>query len=196
MASCSARAGRTAGHALSQGEAARTPAVLTGPAQRWRPQMGRWSSTAVLRSGACKRQVPSVSWRVANRTSRHAARPPAYGGHGRPPTRGLLVRPLPRKRKGHLLAATPADHAEVWSAGGQTFRADYWYELVLPHATSNAETFDVVVIYDPDYAEPLLLITSLRLAAAVLRDLYLDRWPIEQLPLAAKQLIGAERQWV
>jgi hypothetical protein len=130
-----------------------------------------------------------------NFTARRA-RPPAYSGHGRPPTRGLLVRPLARKRKGHLLAATPADHTEVWSAGGQPFRADYWYELVLPNAAANAETFDVVVIHDPDYAEPLLLITPLRLAGAVLRELYLDRWSIEQLPLAAKQMIGAERQWV
>jgi hypothetical protein len=38
--------------------------------------------------------------------------------------------------------------------------------------------------------------SSFRLAAAVLRELYLDRRPIEQLPLAAKQLVGAERQWV
>ena len=29
-----------------------------------------------------------------------------------------------------------------------------------------------------------------------MRDLYRDRWPIEQLPLAAKQLLGAHRQFV
>src|SRR5205823_9797890 len=29
-----------------------------------------------------------------------------------------------------------------------------------------------------------------------LRDLYLDRWPVEQLPLAAKQLLGTARAFV
>ena len=29
-----------------------------------------------------------------------------------------------------------------------------------------------------------------------MRDLYRDRWPVEQLPLAAKQMLGAARQFV
>jgi hypothetical protein len=38
--------------------------------------------------------------------------------------------------------------------------------------------------------------TPLALAPPALRDLYRDRWPVEQLPLAAKQLLGAARQFV
>lgn len=53
-----------------------------------------------------------------------------------------------------------------------------------------------LVIYDPRYQEPLLLATSLDRSPQVLRALYRDRWPIEQLPLAAKQMIGAARQFV
>src|SRR5206468_2820104 len=34
------------------------------------------------------------------------------------------------------------------------------------------------------------------LSPQVLRDLYRDRWPVEQLPLAAKQMLGAARQFV
>ncbi|MBI3972691.1 MAG: hypothetical protein HY332_15545, partial [Chloroflexi bacterium] len=36
----------------------------------------------------------------------------------------------------------------------------------------------------------------LALTPRALRDLYRDRWPVEQLPLAAKQLLGAARQFV
>ncbi len=145
-----------------------------------------------LQAAAAKRYVARGA---LNFTARRA-QPPPFAGRGRPPTRGLLVRPLPRQRKGHVLAATPPDHSEVWTEGGQSFRADYWYDLVLPKAATDAEHFTVVVIHEPDHTEPLLLITNLRLPAAVLSALYRDRWPIEQLPLVAKQLIGADHQWV
>ena len=121
---------------------------------------------------------------------------PAYQGRGRRPTYGLKVRPLPRRYKGKTLAATAPDHTESWSENGYTLRADWWYDLVLSDARPGAPTFHVVVIHDPRWREPLLLLTNLRAAARIVRDLYHDRWPIEQLPLVAKQLIGAERQWV
>ena len=41
-----------------------------------------------------------------------------------------------------------------------------------------------------------MLATPLPLSPRATRDLYRDRWPIEQLPLAAKQMIGAARQFV
>lgn len=37
---------------------------------------------------------------------------------------------------------------------------------------------------------------SAELPARVVNELYRDRWPVEQLPLAAKQMIGAGRQFV
>ena len=36
----------------------------------------------------------------------------------------------------------------------------------------------------------------LRLSGPALRGLYRDRWPVEQIPLAAKQMLGGARQFV
>jgi hypothetical protein len=54
----------------------------------------------------------------------------------------------------------------------------------------------VVAVHDPRYREPLLLATMLPVTPQELRALYDDRWTVEQLPLAAKQMIGAARQFV
>ena len=54
----------------------------------------------------------------------------------------------------------------------------------------------MVALHDPRHREPLVLATPLPLPPRALRDLYRDRWPVEQLPLAAKQLLGAGRQFV
>jgi hypothetical protein len=136
---------------------------------------------------------------LKNMTARRAE-PPAYGGRGRPPKYGDLVRPLARRRKGQEIAATPPDQATTWtehdSDGDRTLRAQQWTGLVVPDAAPGSPTFTVVAISDPAYLEPLLVATSLALSPQVLRELYRDRWPIEQLPLAAKQMLGAARQFV
>ena len=49
---------------------------------------------------------------------------------------------------------------------------------------------------DPAYAEPWVLATNLPLAAADVLAFYHARWPVEQVPLTAKQLLGAQRQFV
>ena len=67
---------------------------------------------------------------------------------------------------------------------------------MLPDAAPGSPTFTVVAISDPAYTEPLLVATPLALTPQVLRELYRDRWPVEQLPLAAKQMLGAARQFV
>lgn len=121
---------------------------------------------------------------------------PAYRGKGRRPTRGELVRPLPRVRKGRLYEATPPDEVVTWQEDEYTLRAEVWRDLVLPEAAPGSPTFQVIAIYDPRYDEPLLLALPLPLTPPVARDLYRDRWPIEQLPLAAKQMLGAHRQFV
>jgi hypothetical protein len=121
--------------------------------------------------------------------------PPAYPGRGRPPTRGVLVRPLPRTYRGHTIAATPPDAVTTWCEDGVTLRAETWSELVLPHAAA-APVFTVVAIHDPRHPTPLLLASSVALTPQAARALYADRWPVEQLPLAAKQLLGAERSFV
>jgi hypothetical protein len=78
------------------------------------------------------------------------------------------------------------------------FRAEFWYDLVLPNvkASPDAETFHVVAIYDPRYKDPWLLACPIKLTGPALRALYRDRWPIEQVPLSAKQMIGSVRQFV
>ena len=75
-------------------------------------------------------------------------------------------------------------------------RAEVWTDLVLPDAAPGSPTFTVVAIHDPRYREPLLLATPLALPPQAVRALYRDRWPVEQLPLAAKQMLGAARQFV
>ncbi len=130
-----------------------------------------------------------------NFTARRAS-PPPYRGRGKPPRRGALVRPLARQRSGRTYAATPPDELVFWREGRRTLRAAVWRDLVLPDAPPGSPTFQVLAIHDPRYQEPLLLATPLRLAPPVARALYRERWGVEHLPLAAKQMIGAERQFV
>jgi hypothetical protein len=132
---------------------------------------------------------------VRNFTARRAS-PPPYRGRGKPPTRGEVVRPLARQRAGRTYRATPPDEIVFWTEGRRTLRAEVWRDLVLPDAPVGSPTFQVLAIHDPRYREPLLLATPLPLAPAVARALYRDRWSVEQLPLTAKQMIGAERQFV
>jgi hypothetical protein len=138
--------------------------------------------------------------RLLKNVTARRAEPPAYPGRGRPATRGGLVRPLARTRAGRAIAATPPDQVTSWRErardGDRTLRAELWTGLVLPDAAPGSPTFTVVAIYDPAYTEPLLVATPLALSPRELRDLYRDRWPVEQLPLAAKQMLGAVRQFV
>ena len=53
-----------------------------------------------------------------------------------------------------------------------------------------------MAIHDPRHRAPLLLVTPLPLTPRQARDCYRDRWPVEQLPLAAKQMLGAARRFV
>jgi hypothetical protein len=144
----------------------------------------------------------ATAWvtRLLKNVTARRADPPPYPGRGRPATYGDLVRPLARRRKGREIAATPADQVTHWTehggAGDRLLRAERWTGLVLPGAAPGSPTFTIVAISDPAYTEPLLVATPLALPPPVLRELYRDRWPVEQLPLAAKQMLGAARQFV
>jgi hypothetical protein len=117
---------------------------------------------------------------------------------GRKPSYGALVRPLPRKRKHKTLPATPADETHTWQVDGRTLRAEIWRDLVLPTQVPTQEnpTFDVYAIYDPRFLQPWLLATPLKLCPQSVRAIYSDRWPVEQVPLSAKQMVGTHRQFV
>jgi hypothetical protein len=129
-----------------------------------------------------------------NFTARRATLP-AYQGKGRKPVRGALVRPLPRTYKGRTIAATPPDRHETWQLRpGPTslsLHAAFWDNLVCAKERPGAPTFSTVLIHDPRFDEPLLLHTSLPLTGAHLQAFYRDRWPVEGLPLTAKQMLGA-----
>src|ERR687887_1620776 len=76
-----------------------------------------------------------------NVTARRATLP-AYQGKGRKPTRGALVRPLPRTYKGRTIAATPPDRHETWQLRlGPTslsLHAAFWDDLVCTDAQPGA----------------------------------------------------------
>lgn len=146
------------------------------------------------------KEVPRYVVKLAKNFTARRSQPPDYAGKGRPPQLGPIVRPLARSYAGHQIPATPPDRRETWEEDEVTIRADVWDKLVLKSTTakdmSAAPTFSVMAIHDPRFTRPLLLATSLPTAARDVLQLYLDRWPIEQLPLAAKQMIGAHRAFV
>jgi len=136
--------------------------------------------------------------RLANNfTARHNVLP-EYCGAGRPAVYGELVRPLARMYKGKSLTATTPDETHSWVEDGHILRAETWRNLVLPDCAPNAhnQIFDVYAIYDPSFGTPWLLATPVVLKPISVRNIYKDRWPIEQIPLSTKQMIGSHRQFV
>ena len=122
---------------------------------------------------------------------------PEYKGKGRHPEYGKLVRPLARTYKDKKIEATPPDRVATWTENGVELRAEFWDDLVLPDVKVNPDalTFFVAAIYDPRYKDPWLLASPINLKGPSWRGLYQDRWPIEQAPLAGKQMIGGVRQF-
>lgn len=149
---------------------------------------------AALQAAQIKRAVVRLA---ANVTARRNY-PAAYKGRGRRPVYGLIVRPLARSYKGRSIPASPADFSETFEYEGRTIKVNGWYDLILPGVVPGPanDTFDIYVFDDPLYQTPLLLATTLRLRPATSFGLYQDRWPVEQVPLAAKHMIGAHRQFV
>jgi hypothetical protein len=130
-----------------------------------------------------------------NFTARRAYLPEGKGV-GRPTEYGDIVRPLERTRKDKRIAATPPDRTLAWQEDEHILRADFFDDLVSSFAKPGALVFHCIVIHDPHYLEPLLMLSALKLSAPAARNLYRDRWPIEQVPLVAKQMLGAARQFV
>lgn len=124
--------------------------------------------------------------------------PAPYCGKGRIPIYGERLRPLERSYKGKTIAASIPDRVEHWIENGVTMQAEIWDDVILPGVIpgSGTKPFQVYAIHDPAYATPWLLATPLKLKAATVKAMYHDRWPVEQIPLAAKQMVGAHRQFV
>lgn len=136
--------------------------------------------------------------RLATNFTARRNQPLPYSGRGRKPIYGEKVRPLARSYKGKLIPASRPDRVETWTADGVAVQAEIWDDLILPGVIPGpqAKTFQVYAIHDPAYKTPWLMATPLRLKAATVKAMYQDRWPVEQIPLAAKHVVGAHRQFV
>jgi hypothetical protein len=123
---------------------------------------------------------------------------PASKGRGRPPTRGTLVRPLARKWRDRTLPATPPDVTTSFIFEGRTITACGWLDVMRAdlNVADDHERYSIWVFTDPLFKTPLVLGANLAVTPEVIFTLYLDRWPVEQIPLVAKQLLGCQRQFV
>lgn len=137
--------------------------------------------------------------RMASNSTARRNRLPEYKGRGRKPEYGELVRPLERKRKDKTIAASQPDVESHFVHDGRKIVVHAWSQLVLPQTcvAADAPTFSIYVFHDPLYKQPLVLASNLgKIKAETAYHLYRDRWPVEQPPLAAKQMIGLHRQFV
>jgi hypothetical protein len=136
--------------------------------------------------------------RLATNFTARRNQPLPYAGKGRKPVYGEKIRPLERSYNGKIIPASSPDRVETWTEAGVAMRAEIWEDLILPGLIPGpqAKAFRVYAIYDPAYNTPWLLATPLDLKAATVKAMYRDRWPVEQVPLAAKQMVGAHRQFV
>ncbi len=116
-----------------------------------------------------------------------------YSGRGRHPKQGSIVRPLARSYRGKTIAATEPTRREQFVYQGRVLQVAFWEDLVVAGC---ALVFRCCVIRDPRYQTPWVLLTSLSVSGESLWRLYRERWPIEQVPLAAKQMLGGCRSFV
>jgi hypothetical protein len=132
-----------------------------------------------------------------NITARRNQLPP-YKGRGRRYKFGVLVRPLPRRRKGKPIDGSPADSLETFTYQERIIAARGWHNLVRSdqHVSSTSPTFSIWVIDDPAYEDPWVLATNVACSAGQVYRLYVSRWPVEQIPQVSKQLLGLQRQFV
>jgi hypothetical protein len=87
---------------------------------------------------------------------------------------------------------------EIVVVKGRTLRVEIWRDLVLPKTSPDPanSTVDVYAFHDPAFKHPWLLACSVKLRFESVHALYIDRWPVEQIPLSAKQMLGTQRQFV
>ena len=158
---------------------------------------------SVLDAGFKIRQLQAAGierylMRLAKNFTAHRNEVAPYKGQGRHPTYGEIVRPLARTYKDNQIPGTPPDETMSWDEDGRQIVAEVWRNLVLPGVVPDpqAETFDAYAIHDPKFESPWLLACPIKLNPRSIRDIYADRWPVEQIPLSAKHMVGAHRQFV
>jgi hypothetical protein len=122
---------------------------------------------------------------------------PEYKG-GRRAEYGEIIRPLARSYNGKQTEATPPDSTDFFEEDGVEIKVEYWDGVVLREdkVSSDNQLFWIVAIHSPHYEEPWLFAIPFPIDAKDAFHIYINRWPIEQPPLASKQMIGAHRQFV
>lgn len=152
------------------------------------------ASIADMQAARIERYVVRMA---LNCTARRNRLPPRKA-RGRPPEYGELIRPLPRTWKDRIIPASPPDVETHFQFEGRTIRVHGWREVVRSDqkVAADNETFSIWVFFDPLYRDPLVLGTNVVAQPGTIFRLYLDRWPVEQVPLVAKQLLGLQRQFV
>ncbi len=134
--------------------------------------------------------------KAVNCTARRNVLPP-YKGRGARPKYGVLVRPLTRRHRGREIAASEPDETVCFSWQRRHIRAQLWHGLVRSdQKVAEQDTFSLMVFFDPRYQHPLVVAVSVPLSAKAVYRAYQDRWPVEQIPLATKQMLGCHRSFV
>lgn len=131
-----------------------------------------------------------------NCTARHNELPPRKP-KGRAPEYGKLVRPLSRTWKDRTIPATAPEMETHFDFEGRVIQVKGWQDVVRSDqkVAAENETYTIWMFVDPLYQDPLILGTNVVAKPRIIFCLYLDRWPVEQVPLVAKQLLGLERQF-
>jgi hypothetical protein len=170
--------------------------TLTQAAARLQPQEALLTDAGFELSELLDARVARFVARQATNFTARRNSLPAYRG-GRRAVYGEVVRPLARTYRGKTIAATRPDRVMRWKEGGHKIVAHSFDNLVLSDAAPGTAAFWCVIIFDPRYQTPMVLVTNLPVRSA--RNvwlLYRDRWPIEQIPLAGKQMLGAAHSFV
>ena len=143
-------------------------------------------------------QIKQAVVRLASNSVAQRNYAKAYKGRGRRPIYGDTVRPLARSYKGQSIPATAADDSDEFEYEGRIIKVKIWYDLILSGLlpAPDNDNFHIYLFEDPLYHDPLLLAATLRLQPRSSFSLYQDRWPVEQVPLGAKQMIGLHRHFV
>lgn len=150
-------------------------------------------------------RVPRFVLRMAKNCSLRRNRlPPLKGKGGRRREYGATVRPLARTYSGQAIAASEPDVCDRFTVideqSGQevTVHCHGWHGLVRldQKVAAHNEPVSIWVFFDPRFRDPLVLATNIAAAAQATYHLYRDRWPVEQPPLVAKQMLGLQRHFV
>jgi len=119
---------------------------------------------------------------------------------GKKAVHGKKVRVLPGTYRDKQIEATKEDVSQEFSHAGVKVKARGFFDLVHSRqkASPDNPTFSLWEIDDPRYEESFVLGTNLpaETEPKVIYQMYIDRWPVEQLPLVTKQLLGGHRQFV